>query len=121
MSANQLPPEVVELLAHLKQTGTGKAKLEALRQVALESANGDQFLARAAKVVPDGTWRKLQRYLLADNKLSPDPNPTVTPVVDNKTPTVLPDPVPCPTPAPVDPPKESPAVEKTEGNRHKRR
>lgn len=105
MVTNELPPEVERLLVHLRQTGTGKAKIDALRSVALESSTGDQFLAKAATVVPEGTWQKVQKYLLAEHALSPDPQST-EPVIS--------------PPTVADMPKESPAVEKAETRRNRR-
>lgn len=66
----KLRPEVQELIDYLKETGTGKAKLEAIANV--EADNAKDFLAKVEKVVPEGTMAKVKEFLgVAEEKPEP--------------------------------------------------
>ena len=72
MAEKKLNPQVVELIEYLRQSGTGKSKLEALTTLAGECDNGREFIEQASKVVPEGTMKKILAYV---GPLSTQPGP----------------------------------------------
>lgn len=90
MAASKCRPEVLELIEHLKASGTGKAKLVALEKLGCECPDAKEFLERAKKVVPEGTMKKIMAYVAADTPTlvvaPPAPKTPETPVVTPPTP-----------------------------------
>lgn len=63
-------PRIGDLLEYLKSTGTGQGKLDALNELAKDCDSREEFLARAAKAVPEGTMEKIATFY-SDNKEPP--------------------------------------------------
>lgn len=59
----ECPAPVLELISYLGKSGTGKAKLEALMKLGCTCNGAEEFLAKAAKVVPEGTMAKINTYI----------------------------------------------------------
>lgn len=66
----QLPPPVRELIDHLRTTGTGETKLQAIAEVALATNDGKEFLLAVKEVVPELTFEKIQDYVDSRHKNS---------------------------------------------------
>lgn len=60
---NECPSQVLELISYLDKSGTGKSKLDALMKIGCESNGAEEFLAKATKVVPEGTMKKINTYI----------------------------------------------------------
>jgi hypothetical protein len=59
-------PDVLNLLEHLKDSGTGQSKLDALRAIGDKcGADKEKFLVLAAKEMPQGTMEKISAYVAA--------------------------------------------------------
>lgn len=70
------PQPVLDLIEHLKSTGTGKEKLAALEKLGGQVKNPEQFIEQASKVIPAGTMNKIREYLAAQGKpVPPEPTP----------------------------------------------
>lgn len=91
----ECPPPVLELVSYLGKSGTGKAKLEALIQLGCKCDGAEEFLAKAPKVVPEGTMAKINTYLasIGQAKQLPlqdptqpttEPEPTIPPQEETK-------------------------------------
>lgn len=59
----KVPPQVTNLVNHLKSTGTGQAKLDKLSELGKVAKDGEEFLASAKLMMPPGTWAKIETYL----------------------------------------------------------
>lgn len=57
------PPQVTELVAHLKSTGTGQAKLDKLTELGGLTKNLDEFLKMCPANVPAATMKKIEDYI----------------------------------------------------------
>lgn len=78
---SKCPQPVLELIAHLKSTGTGESKLAALEKLGSQTKSPEQFLAQADKVVPTGTMKKIREYVTAKGETPPPvPPPPAAPV-----------------------------------------
>lgn len=68
-------PAVVSLVAHLKTTGTGQAKLDKLTELGKICSSLDQFLEMAPNNVPAITMGKIDEYItsqVSDSELTPE-------------------------------------------------
>jgi len=61
--ADKCPAQVTELLKYLKNTGTGKTKLDAIREVGCRVKGTEEFLVEVAKVVPTVTFAKIESFI----------------------------------------------------------
>lgn len=59
----ECPQPVLDLVEHLRSTGTGKSKLEIIKQLGAESEGADDFLEKATKAIPEGTMKKIKEYI----------------------------------------------------------
>lgn len=68
-------PAVTALVAHLKTTGTGQAKLDKLTELGKICSSLDQFLEMAPNNVPAITMGKIDEYItsqVSDSELTPE-------------------------------------------------
>ena len=82
----ECPPPVLELVSHLGKSGTGKAKLEALIQLGCKCDGAEEFLAKAPKVVPEGSMAKINTFLASKDQAKQLPlqdpaQPSTEPVI----------------------------------------
>jgi hypothetical protein len=57
------PPQVLELVEHLRHSGTGEAKLKKLVEIGSTSSGAEEFLAEADKVLSPVTMAKVRAYI----------------------------------------------------------
>ena len=62
---NGCPQQVLELVAWLKQTGTGLSKQQALLDLGCKSKGTEAFLNGAKELVGEGTLLKIETYIRA--------------------------------------------------------
>lgn len=63
VTARKLPPQIKELVDHLRSTGTGQSKLDKITALGMEARSGEEFIDSVRLNVPPGTWVKVQEYL----------------------------------------------------------
>lgn len=107
---SEVNPAVVELVDYLRQTGTGKPKLDALLELGKELISKEDFLAKAAELVPSGTMAKIHHYIAgAEGNAGPSAPEAVVPEAVVEAPAVIE-----PPPEPVtEVPAEVPVAEET--------
>lgn len=75
----ECPGPVLELISHLGQSGTGKSKLNKLMELGCKCSGAEEFLAKAAKVVPPGTMAKINTYVASQEAQGKEPMVPSTP------------------------------------------
>jgi hypothetical protein len=66
------PPQIADLIEHLKASGTGFGKLEALKCLAAKCKGSEEFLVEAAKIVPEGTMAKITAFVASHKPVVAD-------------------------------------------------
>lgn len=61
----EIPQPVLDLVEHLRSTGTGATKLQALLDLGARIETAEEFLAEVHRVIPEGTLKKLKTYVEA--------------------------------------------------------
>lgn len=81
-------PQIADLLNHLRDSGTGRSKLDMLLAIAQRVKTGLEFLTAARDALQPGTWKKIDAYLLAQ-KAAEVPVPELPPPVVDEEDTAL--------------------------------
>lgn len=62
---SNIAPQVAGLLTHLRDSGTGRSKLDMLLAIAQRVKTGGEFLSVARDALQPVTWNKINEYLIA--------------------------------------------------------
>lgn len=85
---SNISPQIADLLNHLRDSGTGRSKLDMLLSIAQRVKNGLEFLTVARDVLQPVTWNKIDAYLAA-LKAAEVPVPELPPVAMDEEDTAL--------------------------------
>lgn len=68
-----------DLIEHLRESGTGERKLEAVAEVAERCKSLDEFLKAVKEVVPPGTMEKIEKFTAKFAPAKPPKDPPKDP------------------------------------------